>query len=138
MKSHVSAKAKKVSTLRGPAQLADLQGTFCVFPQYPYIRYYYDTHNIWDSHSNFCCIGLKLLYVLREGKPKTRSPARFVFCVEFHETYVEAIMQAVEASIKLPWKRSWKQSRSFHESFRGSFRESFHGKKTRKLPRKIS
>ena len=28
--SYVSAKAKKVSTLRGPAQLADLQGALCV------------------------------------------------------------------------------------------------------------
>ena len=35
-KSYVSAKAKKVSTLRGPAQLADLQGTICVPAQYSY------------------------------------------------------------------------------------------------------
>ena len=35
--SYVSAKAKKVSTLRGPAQLADLQGVLCVPAQYSYI-----------------------------------------------------------------------------------------------------
>ena len=34
--SYVSTKANKVSTLRGPAQLADLLGTFCVPAQYPY------------------------------------------------------------------------------------------------------
>ena len=33
---YISAKAKKVSTLRGPAQLADLQGTDCVPEQYFY------------------------------------------------------------------------------------------------------
>ena len=33
--SYVSTKAKKVSTLRGPAQLADLPGTLCVSAQYP-------------------------------------------------------------------------------------------------------
>ena len=31
-----STKAKEVSTLRGPAQLADLQGTLCVPAQYSY------------------------------------------------------------------------------------------------------
>ena len=30
------SKAKKVSTLRGPAQMANLQGTFCVSAQYSY------------------------------------------------------------------------------------------------------
>ena len=30
--SYVSAEANKASTLRGPAQLADLQGTLCVPP----------------------------------------------------------------------------------------------------------
>ena len=32
--SYVSAKAEKVSILRGPAQLADLHGTLCVPAQY--------------------------------------------------------------------------------------------------------
>ena len=35
--SYVSAKAKELRTLRGPAQLADLQETLCVPAQYPYI-----------------------------------------------------------------------------------------------------
>ena len=35
-KSFVPPKAKKVSTLRGPAQLADLQKTLCAPALYPY------------------------------------------------------------------------------------------------------
>ena len=35
--SYVSTKAKNVSTLREPAQLADQQGTLCVSALYPYI-----------------------------------------------------------------------------------------------------
>ena len=33
----MTTKAKKVSILRGPAQLADLPGALCVSAQYPYI-----------------------------------------------------------------------------------------------------
>ena len=34
--NNISTKAKKVSALRGPAQLAGLQGTICVPAQYSY------------------------------------------------------------------------------------------------------
>ena len=39
IRSHVSPKAKKVSTLRGPAQMADLQGTLNAPTQYSYKQF---------------------------------------------------------------------------------------------------